>query len=539
MCLVHFCIPNIMDESCSSQPSYLCLLLDETDPDEIWDCPFTSSQLVKCVPSPDYCHEVHFEDTSQVTILDPDNVQSLWTKDFTDTELHQAVDSAVEETPNFNLDCPIIISSDEGEPSEKKPKTASCEPPLKKPAKKFDPPPPPAIGQAKHMKQQPFKQPMSKEMSQQMKFKAFAPKMKRKVNWVMTMYSQWHALRQQDCPDLEKCVNLDKSSVQEVLCAFITEVHKLDGSNFPPRTLYEILFCLQMGLESHGIHWKFLEDMEFVELKYTLDNEMKKCTREGIAHPVKQADVISPEQEEILWCTGILGKEKPLQLMRTVLFLLGINLALHAGQEHCALRSIGYDSQLSFAVRNGQRIVIYREDPGTKMNQGGLRHKKVPGKTVTIYPHPNRDRCPVAALLKYHARLPPKRKSDALYLWPKCDSKAKDSVWYYDIPVGINKLQSVVKEMCQEAGFQGNYSNHSLRSTSATRMYEAGIDEQIICKITGHRSNAVRAYKRTSEELKHKASATISCAAKSTHETTVWQLKAMKWSCLVCREKCM
>ncbi len=251
---------------------------------------------------------------------------------------------------------------------------------------------------------------------------------------------------------------------------------------------------------------------------------MKKCTHEGLAYLVKQADVISPEQEEILWSTGILGRDKPLQLFWTVLYLLGINLALRAGQEHHALWSIGFDSQLSFAVRQGQHVVIYREDPGTKMNQGGLWHKKLLGKTVTIYPHHNRERCPVAALLKYHARLPVKHKSEALYLRPKCDSKAKESVWYCDVPVGINKLQCVVKEICDEAGFQGNFSNHSLWSTSATRMYQAGIDEQTICEIMGHRSNAVWAYKRTSEDLKWKASEMISSIAKAPHcETAVWK----------------
>ena len=144
-------------------------------------------------------------------------------------------------------------------------------------------------------------------------------------------------------------------------------------------------------------------------------------------------------------------------------------------------------------------------------------------KTITIYPHPNRERCTVATLLKYHSRL--RRKCNALYLWPKCDSKCEDSVWYYDIPVGI-KLQTVVKDMCDEAGFQGHYSNHSLRSTSATRMYEAGIDEQTICEITGYRSNAVHAYKHTSEELKRKASETISysnlqSASRNNHLTIV------------------
>ena len=45
---------------------------------------------------------------------------------------------------------------------------------------------------------------------------------------------------------------------------------------------------------------------------------------------------------------------------------------------------------------------------------------------------------------------------------------------------------------------KGFFTNHSLRATAATRLYHAGVDEQLITQKTGHRSTAVRAYKRTS-----------------------------------------
>ena len=55
--------------------------------------------------------------------------------------------------------------------------------------------------------------------------------------------------------------------------------------------------------------------------------------------------------------------------------------------------------------------------------------------------------------------------------------------------------------MCKAAGIPGYRTNHSLRATSATRLYAAGTDEQLIMERTGHRSiKGVRSYKRTSEE---------------------------------------
>ena len=55
-------------------------------------------------------------------------------------------------------------------------------------------------------------------------------------------------------------------------------------------------------------------------------------------------------------------------------------------------------------------------------------------------------------------------------------------------------------ELAKKAGLIGNFSNHSLRATAASQLYNANVDEQLISEVTGHRSNAVRGYKRTSSD---------------------------------------
>lgn len=84
-------------------------------------------------------------------------------------------------------------------------------------------------------------------------------------------------------------------------------------------------------------------------------------------------------------------------------------------------------------------------------------------------------------------------------------SKPKENIWYTAQPIGLNTLAATVGKMCTEAGLQGFRSNHSLRATAATRLYECGVDEQIISEVTGHRSDAVREYKRTSETMRRDA----------------------------------
>jgi hypothetical protein len=54
----------------------------------------------------------------------------------------------------------------------------------------------------------------------------------------------------------------------------------------------------------------------------------------------------------------------------------------------------------------------------------------------------------------------------------------------------------------KSAGIPGYFTNHSLRATAATRLYDAQVDEATIMDRTGHRSTSgVRTYKRESDKL--------------------------------------
>ncbi len=149
------------------------------------------------------------------------------------------------------------------------------------------------------------------------------------------------------------------------------------------------------------------------------------------------------------------------QLVKTLLFLISMQCALHAGGEHHSLRPLGFNSQFKMTFLGGVWHLVYTEDLGTKTNPGGLYHKKVKPKQVTIYPNTeNRDHCLVALFVKYHSKLPMNRKCSALYLQP-C-KVFTDRAWYMDSPMGINTLWNTVKDLCTSAGLQGFYSNHSL-----------------------------------------------------------------------------
>ena len=220
---------------------------------------------------------------------------------------------------------------------------------------------------------------------------------------------------------------------------------------------------------------------------------------------------------------NILGESSPLQLLQTVIYMLGLHLALRGGVEHSRLRRPGFNSQIVVNVdEKGRKRLVYREDPLQKTNQGGLGSKGNV-KSVQVYESEDKARCPVRLFMKYVGLLPDAKTCRKLYMRPKI--KAIPSCWYNDQPYGNNKIYSTVKELCSKAGFEGKFTNHSLRATSASRMFQANVPEQVIKEVTGHRSDCVRSYKRTSDDIREHASRTISCGNEAKKRKIVKEVK--------------
>ena len=74
------------------------------------------------------------------------------------------------------------------------------------------------------------------------------------------------------------------------------------------------------------------------------------------------------------------------------------------------------------------------------------------------------------------------------------------SPWYDCVPLGKEKLQKFVEVMCKEAGINGKKTNHSLRATGATAIFNASVPEKMIRDVTGHRSKALMLYEHPSIE---------------------------------------
>ena len=64
----------------------------------------------------------------------------------------------------------------------------------------------------------------------------------------------------------------------------------------------------------------------------------------------------------------------------------------------------------------------------------------------------------------------------AFYLMPTMTHTSQ--CWCSKCPLGHNPL----------SGIAGYKTNHSLRATATTHLYQCGVDEQMVMELTGHRS---------------------------------------------------
>ena len=320
------------------------------------------------------------------------------------------------------------------------------------------------------------------------------------TNWAVRLFNAWCQQRNARCEEKIPDSILLTDAYEELchwLCVSISELRKEDGSEYTPRSIAQYIAGLQRYIiDEKGVQVKLADpdNSVFRPLHRTLENRYRKLHATGVGTNRKQADVISLDEEDQLWQTGVLSSESPVSLLRAVFYLNGINFVLRGGDEHRKLKI----SQFNFldvpdpdSPDQMIRCVEYTEH-GSKNRPGSSHQLNQDNKVVTQFAKPELgDKCHVYLLELYLSKLPDRAvQRDIFYM--KAKNRIPDSPgdpWYMDIPMGHNTLGKFLKEILREAGINPeNRSNHSLRSTAISRMYENKVPDKLIMERSGHLS---------------------------------------------------
>ena len=124
------------------------------------------------------------------------------------------------------------------------------------------------------------------------------------------------------------------------------------------------------------------------------------------------------------------------------------------------------------------------------------RRKRKPKVLCHYAKEDDSTRCFVRLFKLYNSKCPKDHPPDALYLTPL------RNVWSSKVPLGHNLLSKVVGTLMKDTGYEGHYTNHSVRVTCASRLFDAEVDEQLILARATHSStDDVRTYKWASTKL--------------------------------------
>ena len=345
---------------------------------------------------------------------------------------------------------------------------------------------------------------------------------KRNTSWSMKVFSEWRSARDGD----EKCPSdlFENPTTGYWLPRFINEVRRTDGEPYPPRTINQILAGLQRYmLDNNYCVPKFLDwkNSQFRPIHGACDYVYHTLHSQGVGTSVQSTPVITDDEEAQLWSTGVLGTEQPLQLLRAVFYYVGKRFCVRGGEEQ---RKLG-PSQF---IRSHNPDCFTFVEHGSKNRSGTSNELHLKNKVVPCPALPEeRPQCLVFLMDLYLSKLPKFAfDADILYLRPKRKASSDlNEAWFDNAAVGKNKLATIVKDMCAEAGI-ARKTNHSLRATGATTMFQNSVPERVIQKVTGHRSlEALREYERVSIDQHKQVSKILMTNVKKTESVSASETK--------------
>ena len=172
------------------------------------------------------------------------------------------------------------------------------------------------------------------------------PKSTRKTtSWGVKIWETWIENRSRIGTDIPPYLEyITNEQLNYWLARFVMEVRNQKGEPYTGGALYGICAAIQRyirekrAVNSQGEYLDIYKDSKLAHFRSVLDGVLKDLHRKGIGTFKKRAQIISSDLEEQLWQEDILGDDNPQKLLDTLVFCLGLNLALRSGQEHRQLR---------------------------------------------------------------------------------------------------------------------------------------------------------------------------------------------------------
>ncbi|CAC5366607.1 unnamed protein product [Mytilus coruscus] len=298
---------------------------------------------------------------------------------------------------------------------------------------------------------------------------------RKNINWSISTFNDWRSARiaSTSCA-IPELTRFTVGDINQWMTRFVIETIRQDGKPYPPKTLYMLCVGILRHLRENEVHINFLDekDSQFYEFKRSLRARMTQLTAEGIGTTPKQAEPINQESEDILWEKNLLGNKSSKSVLNTMFFYNSKLFGLRGVDEH---RNLSTDQFKIGKDQNGHNIAF--SGRASKTYKGGLHQRRMTAKNIKHH----FQNLTLFKIYEDYLSIISEMNGNTFYRRPL---KKGCEIKFSSQPYSVNKLSSIMKSMCFEAGI------------------EAGVPEQEIMNRTGQRSvESVRKYKRASTEM--------------------------------------
>ena len=189
-----------------------------------------------------------------------------------------------------------------------------------------------------------------------------------------------------------------------------------------------------------------------------------------------------------LYETSYFGAENDEALQRTIWWSVPLHSGFRARDESRKLQwgDIKVDKDAK-----GHEMLVWNKERGTNIRTGE-KAQADKGKFPPIATATGSSRCPVKLfkMFECHRSDAMKQPESPFFLAIKRNLTPGDQIWYYDSPLGKNKVGEILtkaRAILDTNQSAGKISNHSLRKTTVARLPDNDDDPIFVSQLTGHK----------------------------------------------------
>lgn len=313
--------------------------------------------------------------------------------------------------------------------------------------------------------------------------------------------------------------------MDRVLANFFVNCRKVDGTEYEPNSIRGFQASIQRYLKDNKYGVDIMKSELFATSRKSLDRKMVNLKSQGLGGKKNRARPLTDAEINSLFDKKVFDLNNP----QGLLYLNYWNAVLHFGiRPGNECRNLNFSDIVLEEPANGPSFLSLKDERITKSRQGSDARKirKSLPKAYSTSGDLEDPRDPVSAFKRYQSKRPPSAV-DIFFLGVKQNAKPEASVWYYNSPMGRNKLGGIMKDICQQVGITDNtrkLSNHSIRKTQIRILKKNGVPDSDIALMTGHENiNSINEYNELDDERFEEYSNQLSLAENTTTTKAVVQ----------------